>query len=78
GAYPVVQNQEFSANVADYTDLDAVKAVVADGQLCYGSDPKKRGMGVAPGPWARNAKQSGETFQPHCRASAPPNTSFWA
>ncbi|PSU08192.1 chitin-binding protein [Photobacterium ganghwense] len=77
GAYPFVQNHEFSANVADYTDLNAVKAVVADGQLCYGSDPKKSGMGVASGQWQRTAMQSGETFQLKFRATAPHNPSFW-
>ncbi|PSW18323.1 hypothetical protein C9I98_16615 [Photobacterium sanctipauli] len=77
GTYPFVQKNEYSAIVNNHTDMDAVKAVVKDGQLCYGSDSKKSGIGVASADWQRTILKAGETIQLKFLATAPHNPSYW-
>lgn len=76
GTYPFVQRNEFSINVPDYNNMQAVKNAVPDGSLCYANDPQKRGMGTATDQWTRTSVNAG-TFEYVFNATAPHNPSFW-
>ncbi|MGF1698963.1 lytic polysaccharide monooxygenase [Photobacterium makurazakiensis] len=77
GTYPFVQKNEYAAIVMNHGDENAVKAVVPDGQLCYGADAKKSGIGVASADWQRTTLKAGETIQMKFLATAPHNPSYW-
>lgn len=78
GTYPFVQRNEFAINIAAprYNNMDAVKAAVPDGSLCYANDPQKSGMGAEHTEWTRTEMQPG-TFELVFNATAPHNPSFW-
>ncbi|MEM9255245.1 MAG: lytic polysaccharide monooxygenase [Pseudomonadota bacterium] len=76
GTYPFVQRNEFSINVPDYNNINAVIAAIPDGTLCYGNDPQKRGMGAPSTAWERTDIGTG-TFEYVFNATAPHNPSFW-
>ncbi|MGZ9899551.1 lytic polysaccharide monooxygenase [Shewanella gaetbuli] len=78
GTYPFVQRNEYAINIAapHYNDMDAVKAAVPDGSLCYANDPQKSGMGAEHSEWTRTEMQPG-TFELVFNATAPHNPSFW-
>ena len=78
GTYPFVQRNEFAINIAapHYNNMDAVKAAVPDGSLCYANDPQKSGMGAEHSEWTRTKMQPG-TFELVFNATAPHNPSFW-
>ena len=46
GTYPFVQRNEYAKNITDYNNMEAVKAAIPDGTLCYANDPAKKGMGA--------------------------------
>ncbi|MCW3172001.1 lytic polysaccharide monooxygenase [Shewanella subflava] len=56
--------------------MEAVKAAIPDGSLCYANDPQKRGMGAEHSQWTRTQMQPG-TFELVFNATAPHNPSFW-
>ncbi|MDX2319027.1 MAG: lytic polysaccharide monooxygenase [Moritella sp.] len=76
GSYPFVQHNEFSINVSDYNNIQAVKNAIPDGTLCYANDPQKKGMGAAHSGWTRSDVQAG-TFEYVFKATALHNPSFW-
>lgn len=76
GTYPFVQRNEYSINVADYYNIDAVKSAIPDGTLCYANDPQKQGMGAPHTGWTRTELGTG-TFEYIFNATAPHNPSFW-
>ncbi|WP_434938044.1 lytic polysaccharide monooxygenase [Shewanella sp. HL-SH8] len=78
GTYPFVQRNEFAINIAAprYNNMDAVKAAVPDGSLCYANDPQKSGMGAEHTEWTRTEMQPG-MFELVFNATAPHNPSFW-
>lgn len=79
GTKPFVQNNEFSVNVIDYHNIEAVKLAIPDGQLCAGGDIDKSGMDIASPYWQRSLitpDSEGHvtvTFDAH----TPHNPSFW-
>lgn len=79
GTKPFVQNNEFSVNVIDYHNIEAVKLAIPDGQLCAGGDIDKSGMDIASTYWQRSLitpDSEGNvtvTFDAH----TPHNPSFW-
>ncbi len=79
GAYPFVQRNEVSANVASYNDMDAVKAVVVDGQLCSAADPAKSGLNIPSPDWQKTAITLDENQQIELvfNATAVHNPSYW-
>ena len=79
GAYPFVQRNEVSANVADYHNLDAVKAVVVDGQLCSAADSAKSGLNIPSPDWQKTAIRLDENNQIELvfTATAVHHPSFW-
>lgn len=76
GTYPFVQRNEYAMNVEDYNNIDAVKAAIPDGTLCYANDPQKAGMGAPHTGWTRTELSAG-TFEFVFNATAPHNPSFW-
>ena len=79
GTFQFVQNIEFSANVADYNNMDAVRSIVKDGSLCAAGDQAKRGMDVPSPHWQRTnvtPDENGE-FEYLFFGATPHNPSFW-
>ena len=79
GTFQFVQNIEFAANVTDYENIDAVKAVVTDGLLCAAGDNAKRGMDLPSGDWQKTSitpDANGE-FDFLFFGSTPHNPSYW-
>ena len=79
GTFQFVQNIEFAANVTDYENLDAVKAVVTDGLLCAAGDSAKRGMDVPSNEWQKTditLDANGE-FEFSFFGATPHNPSYW-
>ncbi|MDN3639333.1 lytic polysaccharide monooxygenase [Simiduia curdlanivorans] len=79
GTVPFTQHHEFSANVANYTNIEAVKAVVTDGKLCSAGDPAKQGMNLPHPDWQKTqvvTNAQGE-LDFIFFASTPHNPSFW-
>lgn len=78
GTYPFVQRNEFAINIAPphYNNMEAVKAAIPNGSLCYANDPQKSGMGAEHSEWTRTKMQPG-TFELVFNATAPHNPSFW-
>ncbi|WP_192022006.1 lytic polysaccharide monooxygenase [Shewanella sp. WPAGA9] len=78
GTYPFIQRNEFAINIPApaYNDMDAVKAAIPDGSLCYANDAQKRGMGAEHTAWTRTELAPGE-FEYVFNATAPHNPSFW-
>ncbi|TQV84948.1 lytic polysaccharide monooxygenase [Aliikangiella coralliicola] len=79
GTFQFVQNIEFAANVTDYHNLDAVKAVVTDGNLCSAGDNAKRGMNLPSTHWQRTTIEpdSNGEFDFIFYGATPHNPSFW-
>ncbi|WP_076413551.1 lytic polysaccharide monooxygenase [Shewanella sp. UCD-KL12] len=79
GTKQLVQNNEFSENVVDYNNLDAVQQAIPNGQLCAGGDSEKSGMDLPSLHWQRtdvtpdDKGQIAITFDAH----TPHNPSFW-
>ena len=76
GSYPFVQRNEYAKNVQDFNNINAVKAAIPDGTLCYANDSQKRGMGAPHTGWTRTELNTG-TFEYVFNATAPHNPSFW-
>lgn len=79
GGYALTQHHEYSSNVADYHQMTAVKAVIKDGTLCAGGDPRKAGMDLASPHWQSTVIDVNSTpiLQVRFRATTPHNPSFW-
>ncbi|WP_299004172.1 lytic polysaccharide monooxygenase [uncultured Shewanella sp.] len=79
GYYPFVQRNEVSANVLDYTNIDAVKAVVKDGNLCAAGDSAKAGLDVVSDAWQKTTINLDENnqFELVFYATTPHNPSYW-
>ncbi|RRS09837.1 hypothetical protein EAG18_04995 [Pseudoalteromonas sp. J010] len=79
GHFQFVQEHEFSANTADYNNLEAVKTVVPDGTLCSAGDTNKKGMSVVSPHWQRTTIEPNaqNTVAISFRATTPHNPSFW-
>ncbi|QGX39992.1 lytic polysaccharide monooxygenase [Permianibacter aggregans] len=79
GTFQFVQNIEYSANVANYNSMEAVKAVVADQTLCAAGDNAKRGMNIAHAAWQRTVvtPDNNRRIEVLFYASTPHNPSFW-
>lgn len=76
GVYPFVQRNEFAHNIKDYNNMNAVKAAIPNGTLCYANDPQKKGIGVTHTAWTRTTIKKG-VLKYIFRATAPHNPSFW-
>ena len=76
GSYPFVQRNEYAKNIQDFNNINAVKAAIPDGTLCYANDSQKRGMGAPHTGWTRTELSTG-TFEYVFNATAPHNPSFW-
>ena len=76
GTYPFVQRNEYAMNIKDYNNIEAVKAAIPDGTLCFANDPQKAGMGAPHSAWSRTSLNPG-TFEYVFNATAPHNPSFW-
>ncbi|EHR5764750.1 lytic polysaccharide monooxygenase [Vibrio antiquarius] len=76
GTYPFVQKNEYSINITDFNNIEAVKEAIPDGTLCYANDPQKAGMGAPHSGWERTEVKAG-TFEYVFNATAPHNPSFW-
>ena len=79
GGYALTQHHEYSSNVADYHQMTAVKAVIKDGTLCAGGDPRKAGMDLPSPHWQSTVIDVNSTpmLQVRFRATTPHNPSFW-
>jgi predicted carbohydrate-binding protein with CBM5 and CBM33 domain len=79
GTFQFVQNIEYAANVQDYKNIAAVKAVVRDGTLCAGADNAKRGMNLPHANWQRTVvtPRVDNSIEVLFFASTPHNPSFW-
>ena len=79
GTVPFTQHHEFSANVANYNNIEAVKAVVTDGTLCAAGDPAKRGMDLPHPDWQKTQVVTNAQGQMEFifYASTPHNPSYW-
>ncbi len=77
--YPFEQINEFSHNVADYHDMQAVMQGVPDGLLCSAGDPKKSGMDVPSPYWHTQGLtlNADGTFNIVFHATAQHNPSYW-
>lgn len=79
GHYPFTQDHEVAANVADYLNLDAVKAAIPDGSLCSAGSSLKAGLNVASPHWQKTTvtpDSSGKVLV-RFNAQVPHNPSFW-
>jgi len=76
GSYPFVQRNEYAINIQDFNNINAVKAAIPDGTLCYANDAQKRGMGAPHTAWIRTEVSAG-VFEFVFNATAPHNPSFW-
>ncbi|KDN27095.1 chitin-binding protein [Vibrio fortis] len=76
GTYPFVQRNEYAKNITDFNNMNAVRAAIPDGTLCYANDPQKQGMGAPHTGWTRTEVNAG-TFEFVFNATAPHNPSFW-
>ena len=79
GTFQFVQNIEYSANVQNYNDIAAVKAVVKDGTLCAAADTAKRGMNLPHTNWQRTVvtPNADNAIEVLWYASTAHNPSFW-
>lgn len=79
GTFQFVQNNEYSANVIDYNNIQAVRAVVRDGTLCAAGDNAKRGMNLPSASWQRTSvrPRTDGTIELLFNATAPHSPSFW-
>lgn len=77
--YPFVQINEFSHNVADYRNMQAVMEGVPDGLLCSAGDKNKSGMDVPSPYWHTQglALNADGTFNIVFHATAQHNPSYW-
>ncbi|UXI03123.1 lytic polysaccharide monooxygenase [Photobacterium sp. TY1-4] len=76
GSYPFIQRNEYSINIPDYNNMQAVRNAIPDGTLCYANDAQKKGMGAPHDGWTRTELNAG-TFEYVFNATAPHNPSFW-
>lgn len=76
GTYPFVQKNEYSINIKNYDEPEAVKEAIPDGTLCYANDQQKAGMGAPHSGWERTEVKAG-TFEYVFNATAPHNPSYW-
>jgi len=76
GSYPFVQKNEYSKNITNFNNMNAVRADIPDGTLCYANDPQKKGMGAPHTGWTRTEVKAG-TFNYVFKATAAHNPSFW-
>nr|AAP42509.1 chitinase B [Salinivibrio costicola] len=79
GHYPFVQHHESAQLVADYRNMDAVKAAVTDGNLCGAGDPNKAGISLPSPDWQRTevTPDGNGQIDVRFRATTPHNPSFW-
>lgn len=79
GTVPFTQHHEFSANVANFNNIEAVKATVKDGELCAAGDATKRGMNLPHADWQKTVITPNAQGQLEIifHASTPHNPSFW-
>lgn len=79
GGFMLTQHHEFSANVADYSNIAAVQNVISDGSLCAAGDNKKSGMDIPSADWQRTIidLSQNQTLTLRFRATTPHNPSFW-
>lgn len=79
GTFQFVQNNEYSANVLDYNNIQAVRAVVRDATLCAAGDNAKRGMNLPSASWQRTLvrPRADGTIEVLFNATAPHSPSFW-
>ena len=79
GYFQFVQQQEFAVNTSDFTNLEAVKANIADGTLCAGGDKKKKGMDLPSSHWQRTdiVPNANGDVKIRFLATTPHNPSFW-
>lgn len=72
GSYPFIQRNEYSINIPDYNNMQAVRSAIPDGTLCYANDAQKKGMGAPHSGWTRTEVNAG-TFEYVFNATAPHN-----
>ncbi len=79
GTFQFVQNIEYAANVADYNNSAAVRAVVKDQTLCAAGDNAKRGMNLPHRDWqkTRVTPRADGSIEVLFYAATPHNPSFW-
>lgn len=79
GAFPFVQRSEIAANVSSYRDMDKVKAVVPDGEICSAGDGSKKGLNVVSPDWQRTQIALDENNQIDYvfYGQTPHNPSYW-
>lgn len=79
GTFQFVQAIEFSTNVANYNNINAVKNAVPNGLLCAAGASNKRGIDVPHPAWPVQDIQlnNNGTFQYRFYASTPHDPSFW-
>lgn len=78
GGYLFTQFHEYSSNVSDYRDSNAVQAVVQNGLLCAGGDSRKSGMDIPSADWQKTVIDThDDIIQLRFRANTPHNPSFW-
>lgn len=79
GYVPFVQEHEISVNVANYQDMDAVRAGVPDGRLCSAGSAEKQGLDLASPHWQKTTVMpdgNGEILV-RFNAQTPHNPSYW-
>lgn len=79
GTFQFVQNIEYAANVPDYHNIAAVRAVVKDQTLCAAGDNAKRGMNLPHRDWqkTRVTPRADGSIEVLFYAATPHNPSFW-
>ncbi|MBU1618537.1 MAG: lytic polysaccharide monooxygenase [Gammaproteobacteria bacterium] len=79
GEYPLSQHHEFSSNVANYQDINAVKAKLTTGLLCAGGDSRKAGMDAPSAHWHYSTIDVSQqnSLQLKFKATTPHNPSYW-
>lgn len=79
GEYPLSQHHEFSSNVANYQDINAVKAKLTTGLLCAGGDARKAGMDTPSTHWQYSTVDLSQqnSLQLKFKATTPHNPSYW-
>ena len=70
---------EFSANVADFNNIEAVKATIPDGSLCAAGSEAKSGADIPSPYWQRTqvTPDAAGNISVEFWASTPHNPSFW-
>ncbi len=79
GGYALTQHHEYSTNVPDYHNMNAVKTGIKNGLLCAGGDQRKAGMDLPSAHWQSTIVDLKNTsvLKVRFRATTPHNPSFW-